>query len=86
MASEAQKSGFEVLVVLRDVGYVMLSHFPLVHRVEIGASIVILTGGLEGLSERTFETAVTGRSEGRRAFVFYHHHLVVFPRSDPLAL
>ena len=23
---------------------------------------------------------------GGRAFVFYHHHLVVFPRSDPLAL
>ena len=57
--------GFEVLVVLCDVGHVMASRFPLVHRVEIGASIVVLTGGLEGLSERTFETAVTGRSEGQ---------------------
>ena len=60
-----RNQGFEVLVVLRDVGYVMLSHFPLVHHVEIGASIAVLTGWLEGLSERSFETAVTGRSEGQ---------------------
>ena len=49
--------GFEVLVVL--------SRFPLVHRVEIGAIVVVLTGGLEGLSESTFETTVTGQSEAQ---------------------
>ena len=58
-----RNQGFEVLAVLRDVGYVVFSHFPLAHRVEIGARIVVLNGGLEGLSQRIFEIAVTGRSE-----------------------
>ena len=52
-----RNQGFGVLVVL--------SHFPLVHHVEIRAIIAVLTCGLEGLSETTFETTVTGRSEAQ---------------------
>ena len=52
-----RNQGFEVPVVL--------SRFPLVHCVEIRAIIAVLTGGLEGVSETTFETTVTGRSEAQ---------------------
>ena len=55
--------GFEVFVTLRDVGYVVLSRFPLVHRMGVQVRFVVLTGGLEGLSESTFETVVTQWSE-----------------------
>lgn len=55
--------GFEGFVALRDVGYVVLSRFPLVHRIEVQVRFVVLTGGLEGLSESTFETVVTQWSE-----------------------
>ena len=54
-----RNQGFEVLVVL--------SRFPLVHHVEIRAIIAGLTDGLESLSETTFETTVTGRSEAQAA-------------------
>ena len=54
-----RNQGFEVPVVL--------SRFPLVHHVEIGAIIAVLTDGLESLSETTFETTVTGRSEVQAA-------------------
>ena len=52
-----RNQGFEVPVVL--------SRFPLVHHAEMGAIVAVLTGGLEGLSETTFETTVTGRSEAQ---------------------
>ena len=34
--------GFEALVAFRDVGYVVFSRFPLVHRAEIQVKIVVL--------------------------------------------
>ena len=57
--------GFKVLVVLRDAGHVVLGRFTLVHHVEIEVRIVVRTGGLEEISENTFETTVTRRSEAQ---------------------
>ena len=62
MAGGAQIS---VLVVLRDAGHVVLGRFLLVHRIEIEVRIVVLTSGLEVISENTFETTVTRRSEAQ---------------------
>ena len=58
--------GFEVFVALRDVGYVVLSRFPLVHRMGVQVRFVVLTGGLEGLSESTFETVELWLLSGQR--------------------
>ena len=54
------QGGIEVLVVFLDVVGVVLCRLPLVHRVEVETSIVVLDG-LEERSESILETASAQR-------------------------